>query len=163
MNTRLLITLLCAGAVALACGSLARNDKPAAPAATISKRSAVASPARSANASPVDGKFAVNVEPHALRFALDVTNQGKKKVELTFPSGQEYEFTVLDSMGREVYRWGSGRMFTQSVQNKLLGSGDTMRIDERAVTTLPQGKYIAVATMRSSNFPITQRSEFELR
>ena len=161
MNSRLLITLLCAGAVALACGSLARNSSSATQVTSSTKHKA---PALTATGSAsVNGNFAVNVEPHALRFALDLTNQSKKKVELAFPSGQEYEFTVVDSLGREVYRWGSGRMFTQSVQNKLLGSGDTMRIDERAITTLPHGKYVAVATLRSSNFPMTHSSAFELR
>lgn len=161
MNSRLLISLLCAGAVALACGSLARTDNSAAQAATSTRHSTTTS--NVTGTAQVNGTFAVNVEPHALRFALDLTNRSAKKVELAFPNGQEYEFTVLDSVGREVYRWGSGRMFTQSLQNKLLGSGDTMRIDERAVTTLPQGKYVAVATLRSSNFPMKQSSSFELR
>jgi Intracellular proteinase inhibitor len=165
MNTRLLIPLLCAGAVALACGSLTRHDAPAthvttARAAT-SKR--VASHAAPLAAPNVNGNFAVNVEPHALHFALKLTNDSKKHVELSFPSGQQYDFAVLDSVGREVYRWGAGRMFTQSVQNKLIEGEDTMHIDERAELTLPHGKYVAVATLRSSNFPISQRSAFELR
>jgi len=165
MNTRLLISLLCAGAVALACGSLTRHDAPATHVAA----SHVATPKHVAhNAAPsaapnVNGNFAVNVEPHALHFALKLTNDGKKHVELSFPSGQQYDFAVLDSVGREVYRWGAGRMFTQSVQNKLIEGEDTMHIDERAELTLPHGKYIAVATLRSSNFPISQRSAFELR
>jgi hypothetical protein len=160
MKSRLLITLLCAGAVALACGSLTRNDASVAQAKSTrhskSDKSIVGTP-------KVNGDFAVRVEPHALHFALNLTNEGKKHVELTFPSGQVYDFTVLDARGREVYRWGQGRMFTQSLQNKMLDGGSTMRIDERAETTLPQGKYVAVATLRSSNYPITQSSSFELR
>jgi hypothetical protein len=165
MNTRLLIPLLCAGAVALACGSLTRRDAPATHVATAhaatSKR--VASNAPPSAAPNVNGNFAVNVEPHALHFALKLTNDSKKHVELSFPSGQQYDFAVLDSVGREVYRWGAGRMFTQSVQNKLIEGEDTMHIDERAELTLPHGKYVAVATLRSSNFPISERSAFELR
>ena len=163
MNSRLLISLLCAGAVALACGSFTRND-PATAQKQQSRtiRHAVKHPTTD-GAPKVNSNFAVNIEPHALRFALDLTNESKKHVELAFPSGQQYDFTVLDSVGREVYRWGAGRMFTQSVQNKLIDGGKTMRIDERAVTTLPQGKYVAVATLRSSNYPIQQRSAFELR
>ena len=158
MNTRLIISLLCAGAVALACGSLSRNE--ASVAQSNARHSKTVTDTR---APDVNGNFAVNVEPHALRFALHLTNQSKKNVELAFPNGQVYEFTVLDSVGREVYRWGAGRMFTQSVQNKLIDGGDTMRIDERADTTLPRGRYLAVATLRSSNYPMTQRSTFELR
>jgi hypothetical protein len=54
-------------------------------------------------------------------------------------------------------------MFTQSVQNRQLDGGDTMRIEERLDTSLPRGKYVAVATLRSSNYPISERSQFVLR
>jgi hypothetical protein len=164
MKSRLLITLLCAGAVALACGSLTRTDTRAAQAAaTKTTRHSASRKTADTAAVKVNGQFAVNIEPHALRFALDLTNDSKKHVELAFPNGQQYDFAVLDSVGREVYRWGTGRMFTQSVQNKLIDGGKTMHIDERVVTTLPHGRYIAVATLRSSNYPITQRSEFAVR
>lgn len=159
MNSRLIITLLCAGAVALACGSFVRSETSTAQVKPTVRHVA----AKAADAPKVNGAFAVNIEPHALRFKLNLTNEGKKHVELAFPSGQQYEFTVLDSVGREVYRWGEGRMFTQSVQNKLLDGGDTMRVAERAETTLPAGKYVAVATLRSTNFPIRETSEFVLR
>ena len=161
MNSRLLITLLCAGAVALACGSLVNKNTSAAQSTKSTRLSRSAVDARVAP--NVNGSFAVKVEAHALHFALDLTNDSKKQMELTFPNGQEYEFTVIDTAGHEVYRWGASRMFTQSVQNRLLGGGDTMHITERAKTTLPHGKYVAVATLRSTNFPITQSSEFELR
>lgn len=161
MNSRLLITLLCAGAVALACGSLSRNDVAREESL---RRSTSTATTGSASATPkIIGNFAVNIEPHALRFALNVTNSGKKDVELEFPNGQQYEFTVLDSIGREVYRWGMGRMFTQSMQNRSIDVGDALQITEVAETTLPRGKYVAVATLRSTNFPIKQSSQFELR
>jgi hypothetical protein len=173
MNSRLLISLLCAGAVALACGSLARRDDAEAHA---SRTAHVASAVNVVNVPrhssskkthddvpKVNGKFDVKVEPHTLHFALHLTNDSKKNVELSFPNGQQYDFTVLDSVGREVYRWGEGRMFTQSVQNKQIDGEQTMRIDESATMTLPHGKYVAVATLRSSNFPMKQSSAFELR
>jgi hypothetical protein len=174
MNSRLLITLLCAGAVALACGSLSRNETNAAQAASSRSTSmprpalSTARVAKSASsaataASKVNGQFVVTIEPHALRFVFDLTNAGKKHVELAFPNGQQYDFAVQDSAGREVYRWGAGRMFTQSVQNKLIDGGKTLRFTERAETTLPQGRYVAIATLRSTNFPMTQRSEFAVR
>ena len=149
MNTRILIALLCAGAVALACGSLTRKDASLADAKSAARHAN--SDAHLVNHARVDGNFDVKVEPHALHCALNLTNQSKKQVELAFPNGQEYEFAVLDSIGREVYRWGTGRMFTQSMQNRLLDGGDTMHIEERAVTTLPHGRYVAVATLRSTN------------
>jgi hypothetical protein len=162
MNTRLLISLLCAGAVALACGSLSRRDSTETHTTASTARHST-SKKTSVEAPKVNGNFAVNVEPHALHFALNLTNDSKKHVELSFPNGQQYDFTVLDSVGREVYRWGAGRMFTQSVQNKLIDGEQTVRIDERAAMTLPHGRYVAVATLRSSNYPMQQISAFELR
>jgi len=173
MNSRLLISLLCAGAVALACGSFARHDTTDTHAArtrhVASAVNVVSTPRHSSSKKThdevpkVNGKFDVKVEPHTLHFALNLTNESKNNVELSFPNGQQYDFTVLDSVGREVYRWGEGRMFTQSVQNKLIDGEQTVRIDESAPMTLPHGKYVAVATLRSSNFPIKQASAFELR
>ena len=100
---------------------------------------------------------------HGLHFALNVTNPGKKGIELTFPSGQEYDFSVRDSAGREVYRWGKGRMFTQTLQNKVLDGGETKKFEEHAATSLPPGTYVAIATLHSSNYPVQERVAFELR
>ena len=166
MHTRLLISLLCAGAVALACGSFARHDEPVRRVAAMTVQPPVRHSGRKTKAEPppkVNANFAVHIEPHALQFAFDLTNEGKKHVELTFPDGQQYDFTVADAAGREVYRWGSGRMFTQSVQNKLIDAASTMRIGERVEMTLPSGTYVAVATLRSSNFPMKESATFAVR
>jgi hypothetical protein len=160
MNTRLVISLLCAAAVAFACGPRSRSE---ASLVSSAKPSGHVTKSERRKADGINSAFSVNIEPHAIRFALNLTNESKKHVELAFPSGQEYDFAVVDSVGREVYRWGSGRMFTQSLQNRQLDGGEMIRIDERATTKLPQGRYVAVATLRSSNFPVEQRVQFELR
>lgn len=159
MNSRLLIPLLLVGAVALACGTRTHSEAAAtaAPAARSAPRAEKRVPGE------IRSAFAVSAAPNALHFALNVTNPGKKGIELTFPSGQEYDFSVRDSVGREVYRWGKGRMFTQSLQNKVLDGGETKRFEEHASTMLPPGSYVAVATLRSSNYPVQERVAFELR
>jgi hypothetical protein len=162
MDSRLFIPLLLVGAVALACGSRSHSEAaataaPAAPAARTAPR------AEKRAAAEIRSAFAVSAAPSALHFALNVTNPGKKGIELSFPSGQEYDFSVRDSVGREVYRWGKGRMFTQSRQNTVLDGGETKRFEEHASTTLPAGSYVAIATLRSSNYPVQERVAFELR
>ena len=161
MNSRLLISLLCAGAVALACGSLSRSDASETQTAKQSVSHAVDTGTPSTP--QVNSAFAVQIQPRALRFALDLTNASQKTVELLFPSGQVYEFAVMDSAGREVYRWGTTRMFTQSMQARTLGGGETLHIGETADTTLPHGRYTAVAILKSSNFPVTRQYAFDLR
>jgi len=172
MNNRLIISLLIAGALAFACGPRSRSEGPktlasALPLHAITNASAAVSHTRSkrkssgAPAQPkLDAKFGVDVTPKALHFALRVTNVGNKHAELDFPTGQTYDFTVADSAGNEVWRWAQGRMFTQGVQNKQLGAGQAMRITETWDTTPKPGRYTAVATLNSTNYPVEQRLEF---
>lgn len=159
MNSRLLIPLLLAGAVALACGSRAHSE----PAVTVAPSQKSVQTVEKRSGGTIKSTFAVSTSPNVLHFALNVTNAGKKGLELTFPSGQEYEFSVKDSAGNEVYRWGKGRMFTQSFQNRMIDGGETMRFEEHASAKLKSGSYVAVATLRSSNYPVQERVEFELR
>ena len=178
MHTRLLIPLLLAGAVALACGSRSHADAKAKPTGTSVRQAgtptalAVAvAPSQPepkhagtpAAVAPLKSAFVVRAEARAIHFSLNLTNATKKNLELEFPSGQEYDFTVMDSTGREVYRWGKERMFTQSLQNRLLDGGETMHYEESADKALPNGSYIAVATLRSSNFPVQERVNFRLQ
>jgi hypothetical protein len=170
MNVRnLLIPLLCLGAVAFACGPRSHSE---ASLVSVNLATAVAAPpvVNRVKKAPkkeqqvrVAPNFTISVEHKSIRFALDVTNPTKKDVELTFPDGQTHDFIVLDSVGREVYRWGEGRMFTQSVQNRTIDGGDTMHITEQATLDLPPGSYVAVAKLRSTNFPVQERVPFEVR
>ena len=97
----------------------------------------------------------------SVTFAFHVTNSSAKRVELRFPSGQTHDLVVLDAQGREVWRWSRGRMFTQSMQNKILGASDTLTFTE---TWHPEhaGSYTAVAQLLSQNYPTEQRVEFSL-
>ena len=77
-------------------------------------------------------------------------------MELSFPSGKSYDIVVVDSAGREVWHWSNGRIFTQGVQNKQLGTGDSINVNETWTKTQP-GSYTAIALLNSSNFPVEQR------
>lgn len=156
MNTRLVITLLVVGA----CTAVARS--PLTHAESAQRPDSLVASAHHGREPEVrvDTRLGVRVDSQAVRFAFDVANTGKKRVELAFPSGQAYDFVVLDSIGREVWRWGAHRMFTQALQTKLLGSGDEMRVAETLDSKMPPGRYVAVATLRSSNFPAVERVPF---
>lgn len=170
MNTRLTISLLFAGALAFACGPRSRSEpgavaslqplqltsKVALSSAATSRRSGSKSEGR------IDSQLHVDVGANEVRFALNVTNVGKKHVELSFPNGKSYDFVVVDSLGREVWQWSTGRMFTQGVQNKQLGTGDMMHVAEAWKRSAPHGRYTAIATLNSSNYPVEQRADFTL-
>src|SRR5215216_4018854 len=122
MNSRLLTPFLFVGSLALAC---LPQPKPAADAkapAVARKKSPDDQPLATTLDVSVAGDSARGSAPGTVRFALHVTNTTPKSVELDFPNGQTHDFVVLDSSGRELWRWSRARMFTQTVQNRLLGS-----------------------------------------
>lgn len=165
MNSRLFIPLLIVGALAFACSPRTRTEASSAtPAALATARVATTPPeSRAHDDSPLTSRLGVRVGESGVRFALAIANTGDDRLEIHFPSGQTYDFVVLDSIGREVWRWGNGRLFTQALQNKMLGGGDTLSIDEEWKHPKRRGHYSVVATLRSSNFPVQERAEFELR
>jgi hypothetical protein len=111
----------------------------------------------------VTAQLYVHAADSSVRLALHVVNTSKKRVELTFPSGQTYDFVILDSLGREMWRWGTGRMFTQALRNKLLAGGETMDMEETwSSAPLPPGKYTARGTLTSLNYPLVQETEFTI-
>jgi len=97
-----------------------------------------------------------------VRFAIEVANDSRKRVELTFPDGRTHDFVVLDSRGREVWRWSQGKMFTQAMQNRLLDAHDAVIYAERWTPPAP-GQYTLVAQLNSENYPVQQRVDFALR
>jgi hypothetical protein len=170
MNIRLIISLLCAGALAFACGPRSRSDAPTTLASALPLHAMTVKPTaapdvphtKKSNAKAgarLDSKLKVTIAPHDVRLALDVKNVGGKHAELTFPSGQAYDFVVVDSVGREIWRWSGGRMFTSGLKNKQLGAGDMMQMSESWDTAKP-GHYTAIATLKSSNFPVEERVDF---
>lgn len=143
------IMVLVAG-FAYACGPRARSAEP-------ERRGPVDGP-------PVAAELDVAVGP-AINFEFHVTNNAARKLELRFPSGQTHDIVVLDSIGREVWRWSEGRMFTQSLQNRIVDSYSTVTWSASldSGSALTPGRYVAVASLLSENKPLEQRVEFAVR
>jgi hypothetical protein len=95
-------------------------------------------------------------------FAMHVTNLHDHALELRFPSGQTHEFVVIDSAGREVWRWSEGRLFTQSLQTRLLASRETLSFIDRWDGGGRSGRFTAISTLRSANHPVEERVDFVL-
>ncbi len=146
MKNLLVFSTLCAATLLFACGPRGTSE------ALLGKHHATKRGIALASALRVDVRDDV-------RFDLAVTNDGDKKAELEFPSGQTHEIVVTTADGREVWRWSNGRMFTQAIQNKVLRTADTLRFNEQWTPDAP-GRYVAVATVASANYPLVQRAEF---
>lgn len=154
MEKRVLLPLLGAAALTIAYG----------PRTTAQGR---ASNATSATARQADGKVTtslrVKVAPRDVRLALRVTNNTRKTVELRFPSGQTHDFAVTSSAGAELWRWSTGRMFTQTMQSRTVRPGGTVTFEESWDDAPPSGSYSAVATLVSDNVPRQERLDFTVR
>ncbi len=55
-----------------------------------------------------------------ITFDFSLTNRDKEPKELTFGSGQQYEITIIDQEGQEVYRYSDDKFFTMALINKTL-------------------------------------------
>jgi hypothetical protein len=151
MSNRLIIPLLCAASVAFVSGSSSHNeDTTKNPLERHQKAASLAS------------TLAVNVK-NGVHFTLDVRNNSTRMVELRFANGRTHDFVVLDESGREVWRWSNGRMFTQSLQNKLIKSREKAVFTDKWTASNMHGKFTAVAILASENHPVEQRVEFALR
>lgn len=156
MNGKLPFTLLCVAVLAFACGPRPRNEAATGTRATTGNADAARN-----NALPLALSFAVDVD-RVVRFDFQIINQGKKKLEVTFADGRTHDVVVLDTLGNEVWRWSDGRLFTQAMQNKVLRTSDSLRYAE-SWNNAPPGRYVAVATLASANFPIEHRVEFTVK
>ena len=173
MNLRLTVSLVFVGTLAVACRQQSRTTvtsggnvvaQPGIALASIGgsavrSTKAVEKTVKSASTG-LATKFDVSLEGGDVRFDLRVVNTTAKAVEVNFASGQAYDFVVVDSVGREVWRWSADRIFTQSVRNKLLGKGQAITASEKWSPAKP-GKFTAIAQLTSSNFPIQEKVSFE--
>lgn len=148
MNRFVLSSLILLASVAYACGPRARS-------AETEQKEAVDGP-------PIAASLDVKAND-GFQFSFRVTNNEPRKIELLFPSGQTHDFVVIDSVGREVWRWSEGRMFTQVVQNKVLDSRASLTWDATWHPEVPPGRYTAVASLLSENKPLEERISFDVR
>lgn len=182
MKGKLSLTLLCSAALMFACGPRTRNESVSA--TDVTARAAIASSSAAKQDQSDDAPSARNARSESatlvkhdgsplatsldiavtdeVTFDFAVINQGKKKLELEFDNGRTHDVVVIDTLGREVWRWSEGRAFTQAMQNRVLRTSDSLRYEEEWKDAKP-GSYVAVVTLASANYPVTQRVAFTVR
>ena len=149
MLPRIIVPLMAAAVLVFACGPRTPN-----PVASARPRSGVEQ--------GVTSHVMVDTARGEVRFAIEVLNDSRKRVELDFPDGRTHDFIVLDESGREVWRWSAGRLFTQGMQNRLLEAHDAVVYTERWRPPT-KGQYTLVAQLHSENYPVRQRVGFSLQ
>lgn len=155
MNNRYLALLLCAAALAYACGPWA-HSQGVTPATTTARVQ------HGKTDRGVATTLAVIPNGRHVSLALHVANNTPKVVELRFPNGMTHDFAVLDASGRTVWRWSQSRIFTQAMQSKTMHSRDSLTIDEEWDARNAHGTYTAVAVLNTTTHPVERRVAFTL-
>ena len=152
MRPKVFLTLFVCGAIAFACGPRTRTSESSA-AGTRHKRAP--------KSAPLTSKLDIDVKD-GVKFALLVTNESAKRVEITFPDAQTHDFVVLDSLGTPVWTWSEGRLFTSAMRTSMIDVDDTAEYEDAWDAEGRHGRFTVLATLESSNFPVEQRAEFRL-
>jgi hypothetical protein len=105
--------------------------------------------------------LSVMVTGDSVRFTLRIANNGASGVDLTFGSGQRYDFVVSEA-GEEIWRWSADRMFTQVVGEEHLGASTVLEYGESWDPGGREGVFRAIGRLMSSNHPVELETEFEL-
>jgi hypothetical protein len=117
---------------------------------------------QSSQTGPLVSSLQVETRGDSVRFLLQVTNAGTQPVDLTFPSGQSFDFVVLQN-GRELWRWSADRIFTQAIRTETLPPGDTRSYDAAwAPPAGVRGELVARGFLTARGNRAEQRSYFRL-
>jgi regulator of replication initiation timing len=86
---------------------------------------------------------------------LTLTNLGTRTATLTFPSSKIFDFKVLDSSGKVVYRWSWDKVFLTVIMNVVLNPGESKSSTLPWKCELPEGEYTIVGIVEAYNATIT--------
>ena len=160
MENRLVITSLCAAALVYACGPWMHSESASSSTVNHSKLSSTA------NNHKVPATVATELDlarsGSRVDFALRVTNNTKKTVELQFPDARTHDIAVFDSTGKAVWRSSAGKLYTQITQALTVRSRDTLTMEDSWDSNGAHGVYTAVALLATDTHPVERRVAFTL-
>ncbi|ABN52424.1 MAG TPA: hypothetical protein DEF39_08810 [Hungateiclostridium thermocellum] len=107
-----------------------------------------------ANVQPVaENKFETRgtyeIKDDKVVFNFELVNHYKETKELMFGSGQQFELTITDEKGNEVYRYSDGKFFTLALIMKTINPGESIKwqdewdMKDKDGNKLTSGKYKA--------------------
>lgn len=86
-------------------------------------------------------------------FDIGLFSHYTKPIELTFSSGQQFELTITDKSGNEVFRYSDDKFFTLALVNKTLNPGELLSwkdewdMTDKNGVKLTSGDYKAVVNI----------------
>jgi hypothetical protein len=159
LYARRIVALAGVVTAAAACGS---QDHPFTLATAAAATSTMSAAHQRPLATKLESSMDVSVNGADVHFVMHVVNHTARKLEVTFPSGQTHDITVVDAAGTEVWRWSSGQMFTQALRNQPLDPQASLSYSMHWKAPHAHGPLTAIATLTSSNYPLESRAVFAL-
>ncbi|WP_227376571.1 BsuPI-related putative proteinase inhibitor [Haladaptatus halobius] len=95
-----------------------------------------------------------------VEFELTVRNPDDDPADVTFRSGLEADFAVLDE-DVEIWRASDGQMFTQALRSETFDSGAEETYTARWPDPAP-GRYTVVATLELVEEDVEARTDFSV-
>jgi intracellular proteinase inhibitor BsuPI len=97
------------------------------------------------------GTIVASAAGNEVTLTLTVKNPNAAPIDVTFPSGQKYDFVVTDSLtGKDVWRWSATRSFIQSVQRVPVPANGALTFTEKW-TPPAKGLYLAHGLLVSTS------------
>jgi hypothetical protein len=93
---------------------------------------------------------------------ITLRNTQAEPIELTFPSGQIFDFKIHNDKGETVYTWSADKLFPQVVVTERIGPGEKNWALTAPVGTLSPGRYVAEAYLVSQPKVYSAKMGFEV-
>ena len=98
-------------------------------------------------------KARYEIQDSQVAFYFELINLSGVPQTLTFNTGQQFEITVTDENGKEVYRYSDGKVFTEVIWEKTINAGESLKwqdvwdMTDKEGNRAEPGKYKAVITI----------------
>lgn len=112
-----------------------------------------------------DGELKGQIEQRDQDFLFTVTNNQEKDAEITFSSGQEYDYVVIDDSGTIVKKLSEGMMYTQAIKEVVLAPGEKLEYPvsyDDVTADLAAGEYTIEFIFTGSNQHASVKETFTI-
>ena len=97
------------------------------------------------------------------RLTFTVANNGQEPLSLDFSSGQQFDLSVVDATGQEVWRWSRGKFFTQAFTKLQLKPDEKKSFEGDWQAEGPTGRYQAKAWLTTPGATMLATATFAIR
>lgn len=100
------------------------------------------------------------IKDNKVVFNFELMSHYTKAKTLTFGSGQQFEVTITDEKGEEVYRYSDGKFFTMALVYKNIGPGEAIKWQTEWDMTNKEGEKL-ISGKYKAKIDILANSEIE--